>query len=410
MRAYERLLNYVCVPTASNDLSGTHPTTQCQFNLAHLLVREMQDMGIADARVDEKCYVYGSIPATPGYEDRTRLGFIAHMDTVSDFAEHPVAPILHADYDGRDLALGDSGRSLETAVFPHLPSLAGRTLITSDGTTILGADDKAGVAEIMTLAEELLKGEIPHGKICIGFTPDEEVGQGADFFDVEHFGAEFAYTVDGGREGEIEYENFNAASAAVTFHGFNIHPGSAKDTMINAALLAMEYDGMLPKGQTPRDTDGYEGFYHLMKMEGTVEKATLAYIIRDHDAEEFEKRQKVMKDILRQLNEKYGDGSAEIVIKESYRNMAEKIRPCFHLIDNAREAARRAGVEPVVVPIRGGTDGARLSYMGLPCPNLGTGSFACHGPYEHATAEGMDIAERTLLELVKIYAERRSNG
>lgn len=404
MRAYERLLNYVCIPTASSETSGTVPTTQCQFNLAHLLVKEMQEMGITDACVDEKCYVYGTIPATPGYEEKTKLGFIAHMDTVSEFVDRLIQPQLHPDYDGQDLLLGDSGRALEAAVFPHLPSLKGRTLITSDGHTILGADDKAGIAEILTMAEELLKGEIPHGKISIGFTPDEEVGSGADHFDVAGFDAEFAYTVDGGKEGEIEYENFNAASATVTVKGFNIHPGSAKDTMINAGLVAMEYNSMLPAGETPRDTEGYEGFYHMMKVDGCVEKASMSYIIRDHDAESFAERQKIMEKTAEELNKKYGEGTVSVTIKESYRNMAEKIRPCYHLIENAMEAARRAGVEPSVVPIRGGTDGARLSYMGLPCPNLGTGGFAFHGPYEHITAEGMDIAAQTLIEIVKIYA------
>ncbi|MDO5422272.1 MAG: peptidase T [Eubacteriales bacterium] len=406
MKAYERLLNYVRIPTASSENSGTVPTTKCQFNLAHLLVTEMLEMGIADAHVDEKCYVYGTIPATPGYEEKTKLGFIAHMDTVSDFAEKQVQPQVHPDYDGQDLPLGSSGRALEAAAFPHLPSLKGRTLITSDGTTILGADDKAGIAEILTMAEELLKGEIPHGQVSIGFTPDEEVGSGADHFDVAGFGAEFAYTVDGGREGEIEYENFNAASASVTVNGFNIHPGSAKDTMVNAGLVAMEFNGMLPAGQTPRDTEGYEGFYHMMRIEGTVEKASMSYIIRDHDFQGYEERLEILKRTAKELNAKYGEGTVSVEIKESYRNMAEKIRPCYHLIENAMEAARKAGVEPLVVPIRGGTDGARLSYMGLPCPNLGTGGFAFHGPYEHITAEGMEIAARTLVEIVKIYAER----
>lgn len=407
MKAYERLLNYVSVPTASSDTSTTVPTTQCQFNLAHLLVEEMKKMGIADARVDEKCYVYGSLPATPGYENRTRLGFIAHMDTVSDFADHQVQPQLHPDYDGADLPLGTSGRTLDIASFSHLPGLKGRTLITSDGTTILGADDKAGVAEILTMAEELIQKQIPHGKIAIGFTPDEEVGSGADHFDVAGFDVDYAYTADGGREGEIEYENFNGASAVVTVKGFNIHPGDAKDRMINAGLVAMEYNDLLPKGQTPRDTEGYEGFYHLLKMEGIVEKATLSYIIRDHDAKTFEERQRIMVETGEKLNEKYGAGTVTVNVKESYRNMAEKIKPCFHLIENARTAAKKAGVEPLVVPIRGGTDGARLSYMGLPCPNLGTGGFAFHGPYEHITVEGMEIATNMLLEIVKIYADRQ---
>ena len=407
MRAYERLIKYAMVPTASNENSAAVPTTECQFNLAHILVNELQEMGVKNARVDDKCYVYASIPATPGYEDSKVLGFISHMDTVSDFADHMVQPIVHENYDGKDLPLGESGRTLEVSLFPHLPSLKGRTLITSDGTTILGADDKAGVAAIMCMAERVLNSDMPHGKICIGFTPDEEVGSGADHFDVKGFGADFAYTVDGGAESEIEYENFNAVRANVDFKGFNIHPGSAKNTMINAALVAMEYDSMLPKSQTPRDTEGYEGFFHLTKMEGNVEKAVLSYIIRDHMADSFEKREEIMKDIADQLNKKYGEGTATVVIKESYRNMAEKIRPCYHLIENALKAAKLAGVEPKVVPIRGGTDGARLSYMGLPCPNLGTGGFAFHGPYEHITVEGMDIAARTLIEIVKIYSERQ---
>lgn len=405
MRAYERLLKYVTVSTPSDENSTTVPTSACQFNLAKELVEEMKAIGISDAHVDEKCYVYGTIPATPGYEAKTKMGFIAHMDTVSDFADHAVKPLIHENYDGRELALGESGRKLEPALFPHLKELKGRTLITSDGTTILGADDKAGVAEIMTMAEELLKGEFPHGKICIGFTPDEEVGSGADYFDVEGFGADFAYTVDGGREGEIEYENFNASSAKIQVNGFNIHPGSAKDTMINAAVVAMEFNEMLPKNQTPRDTEGYEGFYHLCHMSGSVEKASMEYIIRDHDEESFLKREEIMRRIAAELNEKYGEGTVELVIEESYRNMAEMIKPQFHLIKNAKMASLQAGVEPKVVPIRGGTDGARLSFMGLPCPNIGTGGFACHGPYEHITVEGMDIIVNTLLEIVKIYAE-----
>lgn len=405
MRAYERLLKYVTVSTPSDENSTTVPTSACQFNLAKDLVEEMKAIGISDAHVDEKCYVYGTIPATPGYEAKTKMGFIAHMDTVSDFADHAVKPLLHENYDGCELVLGDSGRKLEPALFPHLKELKGRTLITSDGTTILGADDKAGVAEIMTMAEELLKGEIPHGKICIGFTPDEEVGSGADNFDIEGFGADFAYTVDGGREGEIEYENFNASSAKIQVNGFNIHPGSAKDTMINAAVVAMEFNEMLPKNQIPRDTEGYEGFYHLCHMSGSVEKASMEYIIRDHDEEKFLEREEIMRRIAAELNEKYGEGTVELVIEESYRNMAEMIKPQFHLIKNAKIASLQAGVEPKVLPIRGGTDGARLSFMGLPCPNIGTGGFACHGPYEHITVEGMDIIVNTLLEIVKIYAE-----
>lgn len=405
MRAYERLIEYVKVPTPSAEESTTHPTSQCQFDLANKLVEELKTLGAVDVRVDEHCYVYGKIPASAGYEGKTKLGFISHMDTVSDFADHAVRPLVHPDYDGEDLKLGDSGRVLEKSVFPHLSELKGRTLITSDGTTILGADDKAGIAEIMTMVEELEKRDIPHGQISIGFTPDEEVGQGADLFDVPGFGAEFAYTVDGGREGEIEYENFNASGAKIKITGFNVHPGSSKDTMINAVEVACEIQSLLPEKENPRYTEGYEGFYHLTGMKGDVACAEMEYIIRDHDAEKFAAKEAYLREVAEKMNQKYGKGTVELEIHEQYRNMAEKIQPCFHLIENAQEAARRAGIQPQVLPVRGGTDGARLSYMGLPCPNLGTGGYACHGPYEHVTAEGMDQTVELLLELVKIYSE-----
>lgn len=405
MRAYERLIEYVKVPTPSAEESTTHPTSQCQFDLANKLVEELKTLGAVDVRVDGHCYVYGKIPASAGYEGKTKLGFISHMDTVSDFADHAVRPLVHPDYDGEDLKLGESGRVLEKSVFPHLSELKGRTLITSDGTTILGADDKAGIAEIMTMVEELKKRDIPHGQISIGFTPDEEVGQGADLFDVPGFGAEFAYTVDGGREGEIEYENFNASGAKIKITGFNVHPGSSKDTMINAAEVACEIQSLLPEKENPRYTEGYKGFYHLTGMKGDVACAEMEYIIRDHDAEKFAAKEAYLREVAEKMNQKYGKGTVELEIHEQYRNMAEKIQPCFHLIENAQEAARRAGIQPQVLPVRGGTDGARLSYMGLPCPNLGTGGYACHGPYEHVTAEGMDQTVELLLELVKIYSE-----
>lgn len=405
MRAYERLIEYVKVPTPSAEESTTHPTSQCQFDLANKLVEELKTLGAVDVRVDEHCYVYGKIPASAGYEGKTKLGFISHMDTVSDFADHAVRPLVHPDYDGEDLKLGESGRVLEKSVFPHLSELKGRTLITSDGTTILGADDKAGIAEIMTMVEELEKRDIPHGQISIGFTPDEEVGQGADLFDVPGFGAEFAYTVDGGREGEIEYENFNASGAKIKITGFNVHPGSSKDTMINAVEVACEIQSLLPEKENPRYTEGYEGFYHLTGMKGDVACAEMEYIIRDHDAEKFAAKEAYLREVAEKMNQKYGKGTVELEIHEQYRNMAEKIQPCFHLIENAQEAARRAGIQLQVLPVRGGTDGARLSYMGLPCPNLGTGGYACHGPYEHVTAEGMDQTVELLLELVTIYSE-----
>lgn len=406
MRAYERLLNYVKIHTTSDENSTTVPTTARQFDLAKVLVEEMKAMGIQDARVGENCYVYGTIPATPGYEAKTAIGFIAHLDTAPDFCGVHVNPQIRENYDGKDVALGDSGKVLETAKFPHLAKLAGRTLITTDGTTLLGADDKAGIAEIMTLAESLLNGDMPHGKVCIAFTPDEEVGSGAAEFDISGFGAEYAYTVDGGCENEIVYENFNACAAQVEIKGFNIHPGEAKNTMVNAALVATEFNSMLPSGETPRDTQMYEGFFHLCGIEGAVEHAKMEYIVRDHSSACFEARQTTLRHIEKLLNEKYGEGTVQVTIRQQYRNMEEMIAPCMHLINNAKDVIRELGMEPDVSPVRGGTDGAQLSFRGLPCPNLGTGGYAFHGPYEHITAEGMDFSVKVLMGIVKRYAER----
>ncbi len=406
MKAYERLLKYVVVYTTSDEESTTVPTSMRQFDLARLLVEELKALGVEDAEVDDKCYVYATLPATKGYENATKLGFIAHMDTAPDFSGENVHPRIIERYDGADVVLGTSGRTLDNANFPHLASLKGRTLIVTDGTTLLGADDKAGVAEIVTMLEEILKEQIPHGRISVCFTPDEEVGSGADHFDVARFGADFAYTCDGGVEGELQYENFNAAGAQFEIRGFNIHPGEAKDKMINALAVACEINGMLPKGQTPRDTSGYEGFWHLTALEGTTEAAKLSYIIRDHDFESFERRKDTLADIAKAIDAKYGEGTATLTVRDQYRNMKEKIEPCMHLIENAKLAMEAAGVEPKVQPVRGGTDGARLSYMGLPCPNLGTGGFAFHGPYEHITVEGMDASVQVLKNLVAIYRDR----
>lgn len=405
MRAYERLLNYVKIHTTSDENSTTVPTTSRQFDLAKLLVEEMKSMGIRDARVESNCYVYGTIPATPGYEEKTALGFIAHLDTAPDFSGEHVNPQVIENYDGKDVVLGSSGKVLEVAKFPHLANMVGRTLITTDGTTLLGADDKAGIAEIMTMAETLLKGDMPHGKVCIAFTPDEEVGSGAGELDIPVFGAKYGYTLDGGCENGIEYENFNAAGAQVEIKGFNIHPGDAKNKMVNAALVAMEFNNMLPNGDTPRDTEMYEGFFHLCSIEGSVEHAKMEYIIRDHSGACFEARQTTMGHIQRLLNEKYGEGTVKVDIHQQYRNMAEKMAPCMHLIDNAKAVIRELGLEPETYPVRGGTDGAQLSFRGLPCPNLGTGGHAFHGPYEHITAEGMDFAVNVVLGIVKRYAE-----
>lgn len=405
MKAYERLLNYIQIDTPSDPESGKTPSSDCQFQLANKLVEELQALGVKNAEVDEKCYVYASVPATEGYEGCKKLGFIAHMDTAPDFNGIGVKPQIISNYDGKDVALGESGRVLRVKDFPELAHMKGRTLITTDGTSLLGSDDKSGIAEIMSLLEMILKENIPHGKICIGFTPDEEIGAGADHFDVEKFGADIAYTMDGGMEGEIEYENFNAAGAKVLFHGNNVHPGTAKDIMVNAQLLAMEFAGKLPADETPATTEGYEGFFHLTNMEGSVERAKLQYIIRDHSKEKFEQRKDFMLKLVDEMNETYGANTVELELKDQYFNMKEMVEPHMHLLDYAKEAAKEVGLNPKVVPIRGGTDGARLSFMGLPCPNLGTGGFGFHGPYEHVTAEGMELCVEMMRKIVEKYAK-----
>ena len=403
MRAYERMLNYIKIWTTSDSSSESVPSTSRQFDLAKLLVEEMKKLGIEDAHVDDKCYVYGTLPAKKGYEDKTKLGFIAHLDTSEDMSGQNVNPQIIENYDGKDINLGESGRVIKVSDFEHLKDFKGRTLITTDGTTLLGADDKAGIAEIMTAIEIIQKENIPHGKISIGFNPYEEIGPGAHNFDVKKFAADFAYTVDGGLEGQIEYENFNASSALFEIKGINVHPGSAKDIMVNSQLIAMEINSMIPN-ETPANTEGYEGFYHLIESLGTVEYSKLNYIVRDHDAEKFEERNKFLKNIEKTINEKYGEDTVTLTIKEQYRNMKEKIEPCMHLIENAKKATKAVGLEPTVDAIRGGTDGAQLSFKGLPCPNLGTGGAAYHGVYEHISVEGMDKVVDILVELVKIYA------
>ena len=405
MKAYERLLKYVKYNTESSQESGTHPSTEGQFALARLLSEELTSLGCEGVRVTEKCYVYGHLPATAGYETSARLGFIAHLDTAPDFSGEGVTPQIIKNYDGGEVALGDSGRVLSPAMFPHLTALRGRTLITTDGTTLLGADDKAGIAEIMTLIEKLSVSGAPHGELHFAFTPDEEIGEGADFFDVSGFGCDFAYTVDGDIEGSLEFENFNAASAKFTVQGTNVHPGSAKGIMVNAALLAMEINSLLPTAEIPSMTEGYEGFYHLTDMSGSVESAELHYIVRDHSAAIFDTRLATLRKIEKSMNEKYGADTVKLALKEQYRNMREMIEPCMHLVENAKTAASYVGVTPTVEPIRGGTDGARLSYMGLPCPNLGTGGYASHGPYEHITAEGMELQVQIISKLVEIYKD-----
>jgi tripeptide aminopeptidase len=404
MRAYERLLKYAVIHTTSDEESKLVPSTDIQFDLARLLETEMKELGICDVKVDEHAYVTGRIPASKGCENAPKIGFIAHLDTAPDCSGENVKPLVHENYDGKDVDLGN-GRMISTKLFPHLADLKGRTLITTDGTTLLGADDKAGIAEIMTMAEEIIKKDIPHGEIALAFTPDEEIGHGAELLDIEKFGADFAYTVDGGPENEIEYENFNAAKAVFEITGVSVHPGSAKNRMINAALVACEISSMLPAAETPAHTEEREGFYHLTDISGEVEHAKIAYIVRDHDADLFNAKLKTLELIEKTLNEKYGPGTVKLTVTEQYRNMIEKIRPHMHIVDTAMECIKEQGLEAKGVPIRGGTDGAQLSFRGLPCPNLGTAGYAFHGPLEHITAEGMDTIVNILCAIVRKYAK-----
>lgn len=407
-KVIEKFLNYVRIDTQSDENSAGCPSTEKQHNLAGLLVQELTEMGAEEITYDrEHCYVYASLPASKGCEDRPVLGFIAHMDTSPAVTAENVKPRMIENYDGKDIILHDEKKIvMKVSDFPELLEYTGKRLIVTDGTTLLGADDKAGVAEIMTMAEYLISNgktsrkEIPHGKIRIGFTPDEEVGAGADHFDVKRFGADYAYTVDGGKLGELEYENFNAAGAKVTFHGRSVHPGDAKNKMVNALLLAMEFQNMLPVFENPMYTEKYEGFYHLDQLSGSVESALAEYIIRDHDRNKFEQKKEAFLKIGTYLNEKYGKDTVQIEMKDSYYNMREVIEQHMQLVENAKAAMEEAGVEPVVVPIRGGTDGARLSYMGLPCPNLCTGGHNFHGRFEYVCADSMEKIVEILVKLV----------
>ena len=402
MRAYERLIQYVQVHTASSEDCDRTPTTERQFDLSRLLAKEMEALGMEGVFVDEYAYVYGFLPATEGCEDKPCIGLIAHLDTIPDFSGENVKPTLVPNYDGGVVPLGESGRSLDPAQFPHLKKLIGHTLITTDGTTVLGADDKAGIAEIMTACERIVKEKLPHGRIAVCFTPDEEVGHGAALLDLERFGADFAYTVDGEEIDEINCETFNAAGAVFEVKGFNTHPGAAKDQMINAALVAMEINALLPAAERPEHTEDHEGFFHLTAMQGSVEKAELHYIIRDHDAGSFAARQKTLRQIEKYINEKYGTGTAKLSIRQQYRNMLEKLEGNMQVVELAEAAICAAGLTPVRVPIRGGTDGAQLSFRGLLCPNIGTGGYCCHGPHEHISAENMDRVTEILLHLIRL--------
>ncbi len=398
----EKFLRYIAVDTQSSEESETFPSTEKQKNLARMLYNELREMGAADVYFNERdCFVYAKIPAADGGESAHRLGFIAHMDTSPEASGSGVKARFVENYDGGDILLNaEKNITLSPAQFPELAAYRGKTLIVTDGTTLLGADDKAGVAEIMAAAQRLLTSGLPHGEICIAFTPDEEIGGGIDKFDIERFGADAAYTVDGGGLGELEFENFNAASARITITGLNVHTGEAKGKMVNAAQLAAEYEMLLPAAEKPEHTEGYEGFFHLLSISGDTSRAELKYLIRDHDRAKFESRKELMRRTADLLNAKYGKGRVQIVISDTYYNMREKIEPQnMFLIENAAECMKELGVQPKIQPIRGGTDGANLSFRGLPCPNLFTGGHNYHGVYEYVCAESMELAAELIVKL-----------
>ena len=399
MTIYERFLKYVSYPTTSDENNECCPSTEGQMVLAKELVKELTQIGVTDARVDEHGYVYGSIPAN--CDGLPSIGFIAHMDTASDAPGENIKARM-IEYKGGDILLNEElGIVLSVADYPYVNDLAGQRLIVTDGTTLLGADDKAGVAEIMTAAEKLVNADFPHGKICIGFTPDEEIGRGADLFDVEGFGADYAYTLDGGGLGEIEYENFNAASAVVKVHGRAIHPGSAKDKMINAARICCEFDSMLTPDEIPEKTEGYEGFHNLIDIQGETEEATSKYIIRDHSKEKFLKIKEEFESVANALNQKYGVGTVELTLRDSYYNMKDVLEDKMFVVERATSAMERLGMTTHAVPIRGGTDGARLSFMGLPCPNLPTGGGNYHSRFEYVSVDAMEKCADIIIEIVK---------
>ena len=405
MELKERFLKYVAINTRSDENSESFPSTAVQWDLLNALIEEMKLLGLEDVSIDKYGYAMGTIPATPGKEGAPVIGFLAHVDTAPDMSGENVRPHIIESYDGKDIVLNNA-LTMKVSDFPELTKFIGHTIIHTDGTTLLGADDKAGVAEIMTAAEYLMAHpEVEHGKIRIGFTPDEEIGRGVDFFDVKAFGADFAYTMDGGYEGELEYENFNAAGAKIAIQGRNVHPGYAKNKMINAIEVACELNSLVPAVERPQFTEGYEGFYHCVGFNGTVENATISYIIRDHDAEKFEKKKAWMYDIVGMLNNKYGQGTLTLTLKDQYYNMRKMVEPHPQVINNALAAMRDADVEPIVRPIRGGTDGARLSFMGLPCPNIFAGGMNFHGKFEYCSLNSMEKAVKVIINLAKRWAE-----
>ena len=405
MELKERFLKYVAINTRSDENSETFPSTAAEWDLLNALVEEMKLLGLEDVSIDKYGYAMGTIPATKGKEGAPVIGFLAHVDTSPDMSGENVRPRIIESYDGTDIVLNNA-LTMKVADFPELTKFIGHTLIHTDGTTLLGADDKAGIAEIMTAAEYLMAHpEIEHGKIRIGFTPDEEIGRGVDFFDVKAFGADFAYTMDGGYEGELEYENFNAAGAKIAIQGRNVHPGYAKNKMINAIEVACELNSLIPAVERPQFTEGYEGFYHCIGLNGTVENATISYIIRDHDFEKFEKKKSWMYDVVGMLNNKYGQGTLTLTLKDQYYNMRKMVEPHPQVIDIALAAMRDADVEPIVRPIRGGTDGARLSFMGLPCPNIFAGGMNFHGKFEYCSLNSMEKAVKVIINIAKRWAK-----
>ena len=401
----ERFLRYVKTDTQSQPDSSQFPSTEKQLELAKMLVDELKNAGLSDVSLDEKGYVMATLSSNVDFKVPV-IGFLAHMDTSPDMSGANVNPQVVNNYNGEDILLNKgSGLTLKTADFPEIKQYKGQTIITTDGTTLLGADDKAGIAEIVTAMEYLVSHpEIKHGTIRVGFTPDEEVGRGVDFFDVKKFGADYAYTMDGGEIGELEYENFNAAKGRVSFQGRNVHPGTAKNKMINSLLIANEFTNLLPVGQRPEFTSDYEGFFHLTKLEGTVENSVSEYIIRDHDRTKFENKKALMHDIANLLNRKYPNGTVKLEIKDQYFNMREKIEPVFHILNIARRAIEDLGIQPKIIPVRGGTDGSRLSFMGLPCPNIFAGGHNFHGKFEFVPLESMVAATNVIIRIVGMYA------
>ena len=401
----DRFLRYVAVDTQSDPQSESQPSAEKELSLLKMLRDELLDMGV-EAQLDEFGYVMGRIPSNCS-EDIPAVGFIAHVDTAPDASGKDIKPQIIRDYDGGDIPLrGVEGLALSPSDFPEMLSYKGQTIITTDGTTLLGADDKAGVAEIMDAVQYIVEHpEFKHGDICIGFTPDEEIGRGVVKFDVKKFGARYAYTMDGGAIGELEYENFNAASACVRIQGRNLHPGYAKGKMLNAILIGMELNSLLPVEQRPEYTEGYEGFYHIIGFEGSVEKAEFSYIIRDHDIDLYEQRKKFIQKCVDFINEKYGEGTATVEIKHQYYNMRKEVEPHYHIVEKAKKAMEMEGIVPLIKPIRGGTDGANLSFMGLPCPNIFAGGHNFHGKLEFVPLESMEKASKVILNIVSLYCE-----